>query len=321
MNCIKPNRAWVKNGAKTKNGKRVIEWTKPKNDPENYSEIYLPCNQCIGCRVNYREEWTQRIMLEKKYNEFSYFITLTYDNENIQTRLSLDEKIESTTLVKEDLQNFWKRLRNHQKVRYYRCGEYGETTNRSHYHRILYTDKEITDLEPFYISKDHNQIYRSEYLKKIWGKGHVAIGEVTWDSARYVAGYVIDKLKGEKAEIYDYLNIEPPFNTMSLKPAIGRQYYEDNKDKIYTNDEIIYLNKGKSISAKPARYFDELYDLENPLKLETIKKKRMQERIRNRKLTYSRTTLSEEEYLQNQAENFEKKIKQLNRNHVFDQLG
>ena len=44
------------------------------------------------------------------------------------------------TLQKSDLQKFFKRLRKktHEKISYYAVGEYGDNTQRPHYHIILF---------------------------------------------------------------------------------------------------------------------------------------------------------------------------------------
>ena len=92
----------------------------------NYSlvnPIDIPCGKCIGCRLAYSKEWAVRIVKECESFEYNYFLTLTYD----------DEHLKSPSLVKKDLQDFFKRLRwfykknfNHDNIRYFACGEYGE---------------------------------------------------------------------------------------------------------------------------------------------------------------------------------------------------
>ena len=44
--------------------------------------MLIPCGQCIGCRIQQREDWTTRIELEAKQwpKEQVWFITLTYDS-------------------------------------------------------------------------------------------------------------------------------------------------------------------------------------------------------------------------------------------------
>ena len=62
------------------------------------------------------------------------FVTLTYNNDN----LPYNENAILPTLRKKDLQMFFKRLRSRiDKIKYFACGEYGDVTQRPHYHMIL----------------------------------------------------------------------------------------------------------------------------------------------------------------------------------------
>lgn len=60
----------------------------------------------------------------------------------------------------------------------------------------------------------------------------------------------------------------------SNRPGLGYRYYEDHKEEIYKNDQILIKNKKGSHYVKPPRYFDELYKRENPKQFEQIRNKR-----------------------------------------------
>ena len=47
--------------------------------------MLIPCGQCIGCRIQQREDWTTRIELEARQwpKEQVWFITLTYDDDHV----------------------------------------------------------------------------------------------------------------------------------------------------------------------------------------------------------------------------------------------
>lgn len=88
--------------------------------------------------------------MELPYHENAWFLTLTYDNENIPYRMTWDEGtgevlVENYSLNYEDMKAFWKRLRRYLeyheldkgKLMYFQCGEYGgkhtdRTTMRSY---------------------------------------------------------------------------------------------------------------------------------------------------------------------------------------------
>ena len=278
----------------------------------------IPCQQCEGCRLDYARSWAARCMLEAKFHESNWFVTLTYDPENVPTLNTIsgelyrggttlikdDKIIESLTLEPNDLKLFWHRLRKQitrdekyergmkerdklpedieqrLKIRYYACGEYGSRTARPHYHAIIF-NLNIPDLKVHTI-KDGNPYYISEWLKKIWGHGNILISKVNWDTCAYVARYMQKKIKGKSAkDVYHKLGRVPEFSRMSNKGGIGQSYYENHKDEIYALDEIILAN-GQKI--KPPRYYDKLYDLEKPEELDIIKTKRTD--IASSKLAY-----------------------------------
>lgn len=191
--------------------------------------IQVPCGKCISCLSDKANEWAFRCVLEASQHDKNCFITLTYAESPV-------------TLVKKDLQDFIKRLRSAiypVKIRYFACGEYGSKGKRPHYHIIIFgwcPD----DLQFFFKSGKEN-IYLSDFVRDIWGKGHISIGTVTLDSARYVAKY-LQKLQ----KIDD--DLLPPFVLMSLKPGIGLSAFNENS----LETDSIYLN-GKR--RKVPRYF------------------------------------------------------------------
>lgn len=138
--------------------------------------------------------------LELKRSSSANFITLTYADRNL--RPSLDGIPE---LRKRDMQLFIKRLRKKEanKIKYYACGEYGEKTQRPHYHIIL-----------FNLSKTEEQLH--DLLVETWQLGNVHIGEVTPASIKYSTGYMV--------QAKNNWEITPPFALMSK--GIGSHYVE-----------------------------------------------------------------------------------------------
>lgn len=232
--------------------------------------IELACGQCIGCRIDYSKQWALRCMLEAKQWKDNIFLTLTYDDEHVPDKL-----------IPEHLTKFLKDLRRsmdyhygNNGIRFFACGEYGELYMRPHFHIILYNCP-VPDKQ-FFKSYRGVKLFTSPQIEKIWGKGFISIGDVTFESCAYVARYVLKKQKGKgSAEYYENLGIVPEFVRMSRRPGIARDWYEAHKDEIYVNDEIFLSNgKGAVRALKPARYFDRLYDHYNPEQLEVVKQKR-----------------------------------------------
>lgn len=264
----------------------------------NYIE--LPCGKCIGCRLKYSRDWATRMMCELKCTENgkACFITLTYDDAHVPFSLYKDadtgDYVESLTLRKRDYQLFMKRLRKHYqdellcdedgnvvydedgkpkkvKIRFYACGEYGSKTFRPHYHAILYGVDFSEDRYPWSRSKTGFIYYRSPTLECLWPYGNSLVCDVSYDTCAYVSRYVTKKLNGKAAEYYEYFNIQPEFSTMSLKPGIGREYYELHKHDIYENDEMFLSDANGGKRVRPPRYYDKLFDVEYPYLSSRIK--------------------------------------------------
>ncbi|MDD6223553.1 MAG: hypothetical protein PUB18_00945 [bacterium] len=337
MSCFHPMHGFVIGKTDSGKDKYQIEsgevtWVHPldRNGNRDISRfvrefIEIPCGKCIGCRLDYSKEWATRCMLEAKQYKHNAFITLTYDNENIKLNKGINREtgeIELVgNLVPNDLTNFMKKLRRHweynygeKNIRFYACGEYGSNTFRPHYHIICF-NIDIPDLKYFFTNKSGDKTYTSEIIEKIWGKGIVSIGEVTWNSAAYTARYVMKKIKGKNAkEQYEEMGILPEFVRMSRKPGIARNFYEDNKEKIYLTDEVIVTNKnGLAMKAKPSKYFDRLYDLDSPEAMEAIKKARKERAEIADIIRATKTSLSKEEYLLQKEEITNRKLKKLKR--------
>lgn len=289
----------------------------------------IPCGKCDSCRIARSRQWALRCVMESLYHDQNSFITLTYNDENLPpcnheaANFETGELCEESfihSLKRKDVQDFLKRLRRHEEyhnsvnnIRYFGCGEYGPKNYRPHYHIILFGFYP-RDLVPF--KKNHlgQIVYRSPLLEKLWGKGFVSVGECNFETAAYTARYITKKFLGSSHDIYQILDYVPEFSMMSLKPGIGSQYYHDHKDDIYKFDELI-LNRGldKSIKGKPPKYFDRLYDLDNPEHMEEIKDERIRNQLLNRELTISQTGLTWEQVLKNRATNLKHKYDMLKR--------
>ena len=142
------------------------------------------CGQCMPCRINKRRVWAHRIMLEALVSPSASFLTMTYNDDNLP---------DGGSLVVRDVQLYWKRLRKAgYSFRYFVCGEYGDESERPHYHAALF------GVPPCYCDfrSPHPKCHCVEF-KGLWGKGNLYWGEVTPASAHYIAGYVTKKMNKE----------------------------------------------------------------------------------------------------------------------------
>lgn len=88
-------------------------------------------------------------------------------------------------------------------IKHFTVGEYGEENHRPHYHSIIFG---------WYPSGEdairvNGKIVSSGLLERTWDRGFVHVGEVTPESAAYVAGYALKKITGKQAAEH-YLNPE-----------------------------------------------------------------------------------------------------------------
>lgn len=297
-----------------------------------YKEI--PCGHCIQCRLNYAKQWADRCMLELLYHDESCWITLTYNDEHLPPSQPIidDDGVVSDSplhpLSKRDFQLFIKRLRKaypDKKIRYFGCGEYGSASNSfcPHMHIILFG---IDFHEDRYVWKtkkmgeQFNVFYRSPTLERLWSDpssgdslGFSCINNVSYDTCSYTARYTSKKLNNKFKGIYDSLGIPPEFTLCSRRPGIGRLYYEDNKDKIYENQEIFLKDSKRGRKIRPPKYFDRLYEIDEPETYLNIKQDREDFALINKYLRGNLTSLNYIDMLYSDEQILEAKIKALKR--------
>lgn len=259
MPCYHPIRAW-----RDPSGSIVFV-----ERGDTLQTLDLPCGRCVGCRLERSRKWAMRCMHESQLHQHSSYLTLTYDDEHLPEDGSLNYR---------HFQLFMKRLRKeYGKLRFYMCGEYGEKNLRPHYHAIIF-GLYLPDRIPWKRTASGFFVDRSPTLERLWPYGFSSVGEVTFESAAYVARYVMKKQTGQNAKIlgtYRRVNENtgevtealPEFNKMSLKPGIGSGWLEKYHSDVYPHDYVV-INGTK---CKPPRYYDEKYKKKNIDKYEEIK--------------------------------------------------
>lgn len=276
--------------------------------------IKLPCGRCIGCKLERSRQTAVRLMHEAQLHKKNSFLTLTYSTNNLPRpgrdcetqrgpgpRLGEEPQVDSThtrephaheeeeaaTLSKRDLQLFTKRLNEDQRrlfgegVKYYAVGEYGDTKGRPHYHAVVFGE-DFTGDRYQWRTNGGNILYRSPRLERLWPLGTAEIGELTFESAAYVARYITKKITGDKADEHyrrtdsfgqDYW-LEPEFNVMSRGGRTGKGiahgWYAKFGDD--TQHGYVIVNGRK---AKPPRYYDQLMKELKPIQWEAIHKDRL----------------------------------------------
>lgn len=175
-----------------------------------------PCGRCEPCLRQRRRTWTHRILLEQSLRSDNAFVTLTYaDHPQDGPPVSLTPK---------HLQDWLKRFRkaiSPLKIRYYAVGEYGEKSQRPHYHAALFG-------YPSCICHLRNQNRPTKrwvdcpvcrVVKDTWTHGNVLVAQLELRSAQYIAGYILKKMTHRNDPRLD--GRDPEFSRMSLRPGIG----------------------------------------------------------------------------------------------------
>lgn len=270
MPCYRPLPGFRSKIINPKTGKRPIVFS-PRDADNAFEHINIPCGQCIHCRLERSRQWAVRCLHEAQLHENNCFITLTYDDEHLPKNGCLD--LDAPVL-------FMKKLRKKygNNIRSYGCAEYGEKSSRPHFHLLLFNhdfhDKKL------WKEQGENSLYVSDSLKALWGNGFTTVGNLTFESAAYTARYVTKKISGREAqkhyertnestgEVYDL----PPERSVcvSRRPGIGKAWFERFGKFVKDHDYVIIRGK----KCKPAKYYDRLFDFEDPQHFKCIKEAR-----------------------------------------------
>ena len=283
MSCFDPLRAWYSADAKRIFFSRVdipSDESVLINQYAGLEFVLLPCGRCIGCAMKRVQQWAMRCRHEAEFWNHNAFVTLTYDDAHLPPFGSL---------CKRHLQDFLRKLRRAQRgvevapnslarpIRFFACGEYGDTTKRAHYHVLLFNCA-FPDRQKFGV-RNGETVYTSPMLRHLWPHGNHEIGSVTPASAAYTAGYAMKKINrsvGQK--FYDVVDFDSgevvgqrivEFNQMSLKPGIGQYWFDKYKDDLRLGFIIV---DGKKVSVP--RFYDKKFRDEFPELADAIKERK-----------------------------------------------
>lgn len=256
MTCFHPLRAYRSKQFNPETGKYGITFNPLQARAEALS-TYVPCGQCIGCRLHVSQQWALRCSHEAKMHDHNSFVTLTFDDKHLPA---------SGSVTLSDVQQFMWRLRkwnrhhnDDRRIKFFACGEYGENLLRPHYHALLFG--QLFPDQKIWQTKKSGTLYRSNILEKLWPFGFSTIGRVNYKTAAYTARYAMKKVTGEMADDHylrphpltgELARVETEFITMSKNPGLGSSWFDRFKADCYPSDYLIVDGRKHPIP----RYYD-----------------------------------------------------------------
>lgn len=183
------------------------------------------------------------------------FVTLTFDDEHLPPDRSLNHSV---------FQAFAKRVRRKLgPFRFFMCGEYGNEHDRPHYHACLF-GLSFPDRVFFKESGSGSRIYTSDTLSALWPYGFASVGDVTFESAAYVARYVLKKSGGSDEDRLlrwdDYgvaYWLKPEYCRASNRPGIGASWWRKYGAEVLQRGNVVM----RGVEMKPPRYYAKLCKL------------------------------------------------------------
>ncbi|AXL14859.1 replication initiator protein [Microviridae sp.] len=148
----------------------------------------IPCGQCLQCRLNKRDRWAVRVLLEHQSNSHGQLLTLTFSDEHLANFHRLgSRKIFSNFL--QALRMSEKRHGNPAPIRSFGVLEFGETTHRPHFHVALWNTTKNWCWSTATKPREVHAI-RPRYSIGPWPHGHVDAMGLNTISARYLCKYI-----------------------------------------------------------------------------------------------------------------------------------
>jgi len=257
---------------------------KPKHKTSRAVEV--PCNVCIGCKLDYERDWSVRMVHQARTSGAAEFVTLTYADENVPY---------GGHFVHEHFTKAIKHLRDanpDRQLKYFMTAEYQKNGN-PHFHFALFGLP--LDDKRYFKSENGRPYYTSETLEKAWqGRGFHLTAELNLKTAAYMARYMLKDTTTKNApKHWVYVDREgrchdrqAPYATMSTRPAIGREWFDRYaKSDIYQSDGMVHID-GKMFP--PPRTYDRWYEQQDPEHFAVIQEEREQ-RSKELKARWERT--------------------------------
>ena len=174
---------------------------------------FIPCGKCFDCRKRDQNSWLFRLKAEISTLDpsqwYGAFVTLTYNEKSlphIPRQLCKDEKQTDMCFSKVHARKFIELVRKYcesfgavydKAIKYMFCSEFGERTQRSHYHALLIVPSCVDPVKLFaYVKQSwskHGFVFPKDYLggKDKNGYSHKPfVVESLEKASHYVSKYI-----------------------------------------------------------------------------------------------------------------------------------
>lgn len=172
-------------------------------------------------------------------------------------------------------QRFAKRVRKKLgPFRFFMAGEYGEERGRPHFHALLF-GLDFDDKVYLGKSPGGSKLYRSDMLSELWGLGYCSVGDATFESAAYVARYVMKKMTGAVAEEH-YCGRVPEYSKCSTGGRSGRRgigfswFARYGKSDVFPDGNVLV----HGVRCAAPRYYRKLLREQAPLRHRVLEHER-----------------------------------------------
>lgn len=217
----------------------------------------VPCRWCMGCRIDKRNMWNNRIRWEaydmQQLGFRSSFVTLTYDEDHYKGGVCKKDIIDFVKRLREHLSRN-NDLRNNRKFKYFISSEFGDEGNRGHYHGCF------IGLESRFLDS---------FIRKTWKKGFHQCRPLIPSRIAYTTKYMDKQIFGPETKGFKPEDIITfPFTMKSN--GIGAHYLMEHSDEALESG--VLFSSGKFI--KFPTYYAKKFGVDT-----AILTKKMQEKL------------------------------------------
>lgn len=210
IQCAHPSQAWMPAGGSGQLvfRRELADLSKPVN---------VPCRKCECCAELAGLELAVRVYHDWiDHRRVGCFGTLTYADESLPFGAKL--RRQDAVAFRDRLD--WRLRQRGSRWRGVLVGEYGDRTQRPHYHFVLLGTDLADPLEHPNLIEHSDGQYISPELRELWPHGQSQVSTMHPNRAKYIAKHFIKSY-----------GVEDAFRMISRRPGVGfgwlRQYWRD----------------------------------------------------------------------------------------------